>query len=184
MPPVTAGGPPVWIGGHSAAALRRALRFGDGWYGTGADAAEGTDVRRRLRDLAGAESADRLTLASAAFLTPPGIPAVVPPPEQPLGGAAPTATSVADGLGRLAEASSRLAPCGCLSRLSMSRRPWRGSQPRWHRDSPDGTIELLGGATRGHLHRRGGGESLTRHSTATAPWPTPVRTLVIFSRCG
>ena len=39
--PVTPGGPPVWVGGHSDAALIRALRFGDGWYGTGVTAAAG-----------------------------------------------------------------------------------------------------------------------------------------------
>ncbi len=105
VPPATRGGPPVWIGGHSDAALRRALRFGDGWYGTGADAVEVTDVQRRLREFAAREEeAERLTLASAAFLTPPGIPAVVQSPGQPLGGASPSAASVADALGRLAEA--------------------------------------------------------------------------------
>lgn len=105
VPPVTPGGPPVWVGGSSDAALRRALRFGDGWYGSGADPAEVGEVRRRLHDLAAdAEQADRLTLASAAFLTPPGIPAAVPPPGRPLGGAAPTAASVTDDLGQLAEA--------------------------------------------------------------------------------
>ncbi|MFJ8109543.1 TIGR03619 family F420-dependent LLM class oxidoreductase [Streptomyces sp. NPDC096132] len=104
VPPLTDGGPPVLVGGHSDAALRRVLRFGDGWYGTGADASEVADVRHRLRDLAGAEDTDRLTLASAAFLTPPGVPAAVPPPGRPLGGAAPSAESVADDLGRLAEA--------------------------------------------------------------------------------
>jgi probable F420-dependent oxidoreductase len=105
VPPVTAGGPPVWVGGQSDAALRRVLRFGDGWYGSGADAAEVGDVRRRLRDLADdAADADRLTFASAAFLTPPGIPPVVPLPGRPLGGDRPTAASVADDLARLAEA--------------------------------------------------------------------------------
>jgi probable F420-dependent oxidoreductase len=105
VPPVTPGGPPVWVGGHSDAALRRALRFGDGWYGTGASAAELTDVRRRLHELAyDAGNAERLTLASAAFLTPPGIPAAVQSPGRPLGGAAPTAASVVDDLGHLAEA--------------------------------------------------------------------------------
>jgi probable F420-dependent oxidoreductase len=104
VPPVTAGGPPVWVGGHSDAALRRVLRFGDGWYGTGADAAEVTGIRRRLGELAGAGDADRLTLASAQFLTPPGIPAVIPAPGRPLGGDAPTAASVVDDLGQLAEA--------------------------------------------------------------------------------
>ncbi|HET6501509.1 MAG TPA: TIGR03619 family F420-dependent LLM class oxidoreductase [Amycolatopsis sp.] len=113
VPPATPGGPPVWVGGHSDAALRRVLRFGDGWYGSGADAAEVLDVRRRLRDLAAnadanadadadADKADRRTFASAAFLTPPGVPAAVPPPGRPLGGPAPTAASVVDDLGQLA----------------------------------------------------------------------------------
>jgi hypothetical protein len=85
--------------------LRRALRFGDGWYGTGVDAAEITSVRRRLRELAGGNGpAERLTLAAAAFLTPPGIAAAVPPPGRPLGGDTPTPASVVDDLGRLAEA--------------------------------------------------------------------------------
>ena len=104
VPPVTPAGPPLWIGGHSDAALRRALRFGDGWYGTGVSAAELTDVRRRLQELDdGTGTAERLTLASAAFLTPPGIPAITSPPGRPLGGDAATAASVVDDLGRLAE---------------------------------------------------------------------------------
>lgn len=104
VPPVTPGGPPVWVGGHSDAALRRALRFGDGWYGTGVSAAELTGVRRRLYELADdAGDAAHLTLASMAFLTPPGISAAVPSPGRPLGGAAPTAASVVDDLGHLAE---------------------------------------------------------------------------------
>jgi probable F420-dependent oxidoreductase len=102
VPPVTPAGPPVWVGGHSDAALRRALRFGDGWYGTGVSAAELTDVRARLRGLA--DDAKRLTLACAEFLTPPGIAAAVPSPGRPLGGPSPTAASVVDDLGRLAEA--------------------------------------------------------------------------------
>jgi probable F420-dependent oxidoreductase len=105
VPPVTPGGPLMWVGGHSDAALRRALRFGDGWYGTGVSAAELTDVGRRLHELAdGAGNATRLTLASAVFLTPPGIAAAVPSPGKPLGGTAPTAASVVDDLGHLAEA--------------------------------------------------------------------------------
>lgn len=93
--------------------LRSALRFGEGWYGTGtgADAEEVTDVRRRLRELApDARDAAPLALAPAAFLIPSGVPAAVPPPGRPLGGAAPTAASVVDDLGRLTEADSPPAP--------------------------------------------------------------------------
>lgn len=110
VPPVTPGGPPIWVGGHSDVALRRALRFGAGWYGTGADAAEIQDVRRRLENSAvDPADAERLTLASAAFLTPPGIPQAIAAPGRPLGGEAPSAASVADELGQLAEAG--LAAC-------------------------------------------------------------------------
>ena len=145
VPPLTPGGPPVWIGGHSDVALRRALRFGAGWYGTGIDADGVRDVRTRLRALAqdpanapilapapvnaptpaaapaagrapaaapatdaatgdATPAADRLTLASAQFLTPPGIPALTEAPGRPLGGEKPSAASVADDLGRLADA--------------------------------------------------------------------------------
>ncbi len=37
--PLQAGGPPIWIGGHSAPALRRVARLGDGWHPVGATAA-------------------------------------------------------------------------------------------------------------------------------------------------
>ncbi|WP_030059486.1 TIGR03619 family F420-dependent LLM class oxidoreductase [Streptomyces novaecaesareae] len=115
--PATPGGPPVWIGGHSDAALRRVLRLGDGWYGTGVDPDQLTAVRNRLRELAAeqaeqAEQTDgpagtapeRLTLASALFLTPPGIPAIAPPPGRLLGGDKPTAARVAEELSQLATA--------------------------------------------------------------------------------
>jgi probable F420-dependent oxidoreductase len=37
--PIQAGGPPIWIGGHSGPALRRVARVGDGWHPVGATAA-------------------------------------------------------------------------------------------------------------------------------------------------
>ncbi len=37
--PVQRPGPPIWIGGHSRPALRRAARYGDGWHPVGANAA-------------------------------------------------------------------------------------------------------------------------------------------------
>ncbi|GAA2054890.1 LLM class F420-dependent oxidoreductase [Catenulispora yoronensis] len=108
VPPLTPGGPPVWVGGHSDAALRRALRFGDGWFGAGSDASDIVDVRQRLHKLAEtsgtAAAPANLTIASAAFLTPPGIPAAVASPGRPLGGESATAESVARGLNDLAEA--------------------------------------------------------------------------------
>jgi probable F420-dependent oxidoreductase len=45
------GGPPVWIGGNTDVALRRALRFGDGWHGFEVFPEELPDVRQRLDGL-------------------------------------------------------------------------------------------------------------------------------------
>ncbi|MFJ2830088.1 TIGR03619 family F420-dependent LLM class oxidoreductase [Streptomyces sp. NPDC087263] len=104
--PRTPGGPEVWIGGESDAALRRALRYGDGWHGSGVDAAALTAVRERLATL-GEEAGrdpDTLALTSGAFLVPPGFSPAVDMPWRPLGGKAATADSVNHELGLLAEA--------------------------------------------------------------------------------
>ena len=109
MPPVTPGGPPVWIGGHSDTALRRALRCADGWYASALDADELAERLRRLRELAvDPHDADRLTVASIQFLSPPVAPGEVPPGRRPLGGPKPTPGSVVDDLGHLAEAGLSL----------------------------------------------------------------------------
>ena len=52
--PVQAPHPPIWIGGHSKAALRRVARLGDGWHPVGANPAvplTPADLRRDLDEL-------------------------------------------------------------------------------------------------------------------------------------
>lgn len=54
--PVQAGGPPIWVGGSTPAALRRAARLGDGWLPQGPPAqgmAEAIETLGRLREEAG-----------------------------------------------------------------------------------------------------------------------------------
>jgi probable F420-dependent oxidoreductase len=48
------GGPPIWVGGNTDVALRRALRFGDGWHGFEVFPDELPDLRKRL-DVIGVE---------------------------------------------------------------------------------------------------------------------------------
>ena len=50
--PSTPGGPPLTIGGHADAALRRALRYGSGWIGFNQDLAGTRALVQRLRALA------------------------------------------------------------------------------------------------------------------------------------
>ncbi len=52
--PVQAPHPPIWIGGHSNAALRRVARLGDGWHPVGATAASPlppAEMRQKLAQL-------------------------------------------------------------------------------------------------------------------------------------
>jgi probable F420-dependent oxidoreductase len=66
--PVQKPHPPIWIGGHSVAALRRVARLGDGWHPVGANPAvplRPAELRRsldQLRTLTDAEHRDFATL--------------------------------------------------------------------------------------------------------------------------
>jgi probable F420-dependent oxidoreductase len=57
--PVQKPHPPLWIGGESGPALRRAARLGDGWYPIGTNPAHRLDTLPRLR--AGVERLHKLT---------------------------------------------------------------------------------------------------------------------------
>jgi probable F420-dependent oxidoreductase len=69
--PVQKPHPPIWIGGHSRAALRRAARYGDGWHPVGANPvamlgpAELRELIDALRRLTEAEGRDPATLTIA-----------------------------------------------------------------------------------------------------------------------
>jgi probable F420-dependent oxidoreductase len=101
--PRTEGGPPIWIGGNTDAALRRALRHGDGWHGFELYPEDMGGIRERLarageevgRDPAG------LTLSVVRGLVPPGREQEsFIPDRRMLGG---SAAAVVDELGRYAE---------------------------------------------------------------------------------
>jgi hypothetical protein len=50
MTPMPVSPIPLWFGGSSDAALKRTIRIGDGWHGSGKTAAEAAPLVRRLRD--------------------------------------------------------------------------------------------------------------------------------------
>jgi probable F420-dependent oxidoreductase len=102
--PRTPGGPPIWVGGQSDAALHRALRFGDAWHGSGADPAAVARIRRRLAELAEDRDPATLELTLGAFLIPPGFRQAGRVPDRLLGGVQPSADSIVDDLGLLGEA--------------------------------------------------------------------------------
>ncbi|MEZ5558186.1 MAG: LLM class F420-dependent oxidoreductase [Pseudomonadales bacterium] len=56
--PVQNGGPPIVIGGASDAALRRTIRYAQGWYGFAMDVTQTREVLTRLRSLAVDEPRD------------------------------------------------------------------------------------------------------------------------------
>ena len=62
---------PIYIGGTSEAALRRAARLGDGWIGSGNAPEEVPQVVRTLRELRKAAGRDRLPFETVVALTVP-----------------------------------------------------------------------------------------------------------------
>jgi probable F420-dependent oxidoreductase len=97
------GGPPVWIGGNTEPALRRALRFGDGWHGFEVFPDELPELRERLGRLGEEVGRDpaELELSVARGLVPPGREQEsFIPDRQMLGG---SSAAIVEELGRYAE---------------------------------------------------------------------------------
>ncbi len=69
--PSSADGVPIHIGGHSAAALRRAAERGQGWYGWMQDPEQTADYVQRLRELCEEVGRDRALGDLEITITPP-----------------------------------------------------------------------------------------------------------------
>jgi alkanesulfonate monooxygenase SsuD/methylene tetrahydromethanopterin reductase-like flavin-dependent oxidoreductase (luciferase family) len=67
--PHRSGGPPIWIAGSVAPALRRAGRLFDGWFPNGPSAAEYGPQWAEVRDAARAAGRDPAALTAAMYLT-------------------------------------------------------------------------------------------------------------------
>jgi alkanesulfonate monooxygenase SsuD/methylene tetrahydromethanopterin reductase-like flavin-dependent oxidoreductase (luciferase family) len=102
--PRTEGGPPIWVGGNTDPALRRALRFGSGWHGFEVFPEEIRDVRERLERIGQEEGRDpaQLELSVARGLMPPGREEESFIPERRMLGG--SAEQIVDELGRYSEA--------------------------------------------------------------------------------
>jgi probable F420-dependent oxidoreductase len=101
--PHRVGGPPVWVGGNTDVALRRALRFGDGWHGFEVFPEELPDVTQRLDGLGedvGRDPAE-LELSVARGLIPAGHEQESFIPDRKMLGPSPEA--IVEELGRYAE---------------------------------------------------------------------------------
>jgi probable F420-dependent oxidoreductase len=103
--PQSEGGPPIWVGGESDAALRRALRFGSAWHGS-LDPTSAVTMNRRFNRLRQEDpsAATTIPFAAVCFLTPPVVSQVRATPGLPLGGTRPSRESVLEELALLEEA--------------------------------------------------------------------------------
>lgn len=101
--PRTEGGPPIWVGGNTDVALRRALRLGDGWHGFEVYPEDMPGVQERLAragDELGRDPAG-LALSVVRGLIPPGREEESFIPERRM--LAGSAAAIVDELGRYAE---------------------------------------------------------------------------------
>jgi probable F420-dependent oxidoreductase len=76
--PVQPGGPPIWIGGSSPAAIRRAALRGDGWLPQGPPKEGMPSAIKRIRELRAAANRSDMPFTIGAF-APPGSPEKVAP---------------------------------------------------------------------------------------------------------
>lgn len=102
--PRAEGGPPIWVGGNTGVALRRAVRLGDGWHGFEVYPEDMPGIRDALARAG--EELDRdpgdLTLSVVRGLMPPGREEEsFIPDRRMLGG---SADSIVEELGRYADA--------------------------------------------------------------------------------
>ncbi|MFD7659925.1 TIGR03619 family F420-dependent LLM class oxidoreductase [Actinosynnema sp. NPDC059797] len=96
-----AGGVPVWVGGHSDAALRRAVRFGDAWHGLRLTHRQHAEAVRRLADIADREGRPTPALAPRVLLR---LTRDDPGPDRRMGEG--TVAQVVDDLARLRESGA------------------------------------------------------------------------------
>ena len=102
--PVQKPHPPIWIGGHSAPALRRVARYGDGWHPVGANPAvplRPSELRASLDQLARLTEAERrdpsrLTISFKAPVYDPSVTTLTASERRPFSG---TAQQIADDIG-------------------------------------------------------------------------------------
>jgi alkanesulfonate monooxygenase SsuD/methylene tetrahydromethanopterin reductase-like flavin-dependent oxidoreductase (luciferase family) len=67
--PHRAGGPPIWVGGNTAASLERVGRHFDGWFPNAPDATRFTEQWQQVREIASAAGRDASRLSAAMYLT-------------------------------------------------------------------------------------------------------------------